>query len=182
MGISSSFACCSGRTYCSPLFDTIKDSRDLLEALRQEYERVKLLTGSLKNNFHFTKSVSQDNVIKENPKLKYKDEYLELSYYLSLSTILVKIMNFIEQNQNQKIESDSSLNKSHVNQSINKSLSSPATPTNKKANSEVRSVPRLLNVEKAVSMCREIIKTEEDFNEEKLMHYNHDLESNLFLM
>lgn len=182
MGISSSFECCSGRTYCSPLFDTIKSSRDLLEALRLEYDRVKLLTGSFKNNFHFTKSVSHDNVIKENSKLKYKDEYLELSYYLSLSTILVKIMNLIEQNQNEKIESDSSLNKSHVNQSINKSLSSPATPTNKKANSEVRSMPRVLNVEKAVSMCREIIKTEEDFNEEKLMHYNHDLESNLFLM
>lgn len=180
MGISSSFACCSGRTYCSPLFDTIKNSRDLLEALRLEYERVKQLTGSLKNNFHFTKSVSNDNVIKENPKLKFKDEYLELSYYLSLSTILVKIINFIEQNQNEKIESDSSLNKSHVNQSL--SLSSPTTPSHKKANSEVRSVPRILNVEKAVSMCREIIKTEEDFNEEKLMHYNNDLESNLFLM
>ena len=182
MGISSSFACCSGRTYCSPLFDTIKDSRDLLEALRQEYERVKVLTGSLKNNFHFTKSVSHDNVIKENPKLKFKDEYLELSYYLFLSTILVKIMNFIEQNQNLKIEADSSLNKSQGNHSINKSLSSPVSPPNKKSNSDVLTVPRILNVEKAVSLCREIIKTEEDFNEEKLMHYNHDLESNLFLM
>jgi hypothetical protein len=184
MGLSSSLSCCTGRTYCSPLFDTIKDSKDLLDALKTEYDRVKFLTGSFNENFYLIKTVTNENVIGENQKLKYKDEYLELSYYLNLSSILLKIINYIEQNQNEKIESDSCLNKSLMNQSysINQSMRSPPTPPTKKAHSEIRNLPRILNLDKSVHLCREIIKTEEDFNEEGLMRLNCDLESKLFIM
>ena len=97
MGLSISAVCCfpcgTGNSKLGANFSNINDIGELLRALKNEYNRVKIMTSSLSENFFRMKSISNDNVIKDNPKLNYKDDYYELSYYLNLSAVLLKLIN-----------------------------------------------------------------------------------------
>jgi hypothetical protein len=50
-----------------------------------------------------------------------------------------------------------------------------------KAKTEIRGLPKILNIDRALDLTREVLKTEEDLNEEQLVKLNQEIENIIFV-